>query len=70
MLSATERQRRRRRRQRDGRIVVRVELDEVEAEERLVAAGLLDPLADHDAKAIERALDDAEIIIVGRRVTT
>jgi hypothetical protein len=68
-MTAAERQRRRRRRLRDGKIIVRVELDEVEAEEQLAAAGLLDPQRDHGRDEIERALDDAEIVIVGRRVT-
>jgi hypothetical protein len=69
-MTAADRQRRRRRRLREGRIVARVELDEVEATDALVAAGLLDPNLADDPAAIEQALDAAEVVVIGRRVTT
>lgn len=53
--SAADRQRRLRRRRAAGRAVLRVEIDEVEHVERLIAAGFLDPHQCDDRDAIERA---------------
>lgn len=60
---AAVRMRRYRERQRRGVIALRVEFDEVDLGEELVALGYLTPLQQDDRKLIERALSRAKIVI-------
>lgn len=61
--TAAQRMRRWRARQRDGRIVLRLEVNEVDVTEGLVEFNLLDPMKTEDpqavATALEKFIDDA-----------
>lgn len=63
-MSPAEKQKRYRQRVRDGRIVVRVELDAVDAAEALVRAGYLSAEDYDNAEQIGRALERAMVRLV------
>jgi hypothetical protein len=55
MSTAADRQRARRQRLANGKIQLTIEADEVALVEALVEARLLEPVVDHDRRAIEAA---------------
>jgi hypothetical protein len=57
MSTAADRQRLHRERSRCGKIILRLEVDEVLLTELLVAAKLLEPKVDHGRSEIERATE-------------
>jgi hypothetical protein len=65
--AAALRQQRHRRREREGKIPLMVEVDEAKIVEVLVAAKLIDPMADHAKAEIEAAV---ERLLGDRRVVT
>ena len=69
MSAAALRQRLHRARERNGKIVLRIEADEVGLTEALITAKLLDPLVDHDRAAVEAAAARMlELIIADRHM--
>jgi hypothetical protein len=67
MTADALRQRLHRARERTGKIVLRIEIDEVGLTEALIAAKMLDPRIDHDRAAVEAAVARMlELIIADR----
>jgi hypothetical protein len=57
MSTAAARMRRRRAREREGKAVLRIEVDEIEVAEVLCAARLLDPVLNHSREDIARGIE-------------